>query len=35
MVAVLIFAYTQLIVEEEEYDIENAWDSVNKWNEVG
>lgn len=32
MVAVLIFAYTQLIIEEEDYDVEDAWNSVSKWN---
>lgn len=32
MVAVLIFAYTQLIVKEDEYDVDEAWDSVSKWN---
>lgn len=35
MVATLINCMTQLVVEDEGYDIENAWDSVNKWNEVG
>lgn len=34
MVAVLIFAYTQLLVEEKQFSLSDAFESLNKWNNL-